>query len=289
MAVEAGADTSTATRTHGTARRRIPVRIGAHAAPFNREDGADRTGLGVGNPDPRCQTRGVFGISAFLARVTLPALLAFVVMTGAERLAGTAPVKSPIQPTSVFWANRIFATQADLAHWLRDHGASYQTWAFAHPRLAAAQQARTPPALAASSHPSHSKGQDPTHLIALAVAGCVALLLALVLFYQRRLYDFRGSLQRSPSALATAAVAAGSPPAKDLAISVRTHIIHPATAAAKAVASGAGPALLAVARSGAQRRGSLRHFRREHPDAAWYVGACAFAAAVGFAIPYLMR
>jgi hypothetical protein len=241
----------------------------------------------------------VLGISAFLARITLPALLAFVVMTGAEHLAGTSPVKSPIQPTSVFWANRIFATQADLAHWLRDHGASYRTWAFAHPRLAAAQQARTPPALAASSRPSHSKGQDPTHLIALAVAGCVALLLALVLFYQRRLYDFRGTLQRSPPAPATAAARprrvlaapAGGVPPKDAGISVRTRIVHPATAAAKAVAAGAGPAFLAVARSDARRRVLLwlLRFRREHPDIAWYVGACAFAAAVGFAIPYVMR
>jgi hypothetical protein len=239
----------------------------------------------------------VLGISAFLARVTLPALLAFVVMTGAERLAGTSPIKSPIQPTSVFWANRIFATRADLAHWLRVRGASYQVWAFAHPRLAATQQALTPPALAAPSHPSHSKGQDPTHLIALAVAGCVALLLALVLFYQRRLYDFRGSLQRSPPALATAAARprrilaapAGGVPARDVAISVRTRIIHPATAVAKAVASGAGPAFLAVARSGVRRRGWLRQFRRQHPDVAWYVGACAFATAVGFAIPYVMR
>jgi hypothetical protein len=233
----------------------------------------------------------VFGISAFLARITLPALLAFVVMTGAEHLAGTSPVKSPIQPTSVFWANRIFATQADLAQWLRSHGASYQTWAFAHPRLAAAQQARTPPVQAAASHPSHAKGQDPTHLIALGVAGGVALLLALVLFYQRRLYDFRGSLQRSPPALATATAAAGPVPAKDPGISVRTRIILPATAAAKAVASGAGPAFSAFARSNGRRRFLhwLRRFRREHPDMAWYVGACAFAAAVGFAIPYMMR
>jgi hypothetical protein len=238
----------------------------------------------------------VWGVSAFLARITLPALLAFVVMTGAERLAGTSPVRSPIQPTSVFWANRIFATRADLTRWLRAHGATYRGWAFAHPRLAAAQQPSSASALAAPNA-SHSNGQDPTHLIALAVAGCVALLLALVLFYQRRLYDFRGSLQRSPPALATAttrprrvlAVPAGGVLAKDAAISVRTRIVHPATAAAKAVASGAGPAFLAVARSGARRRGWLRYFRREHPDAAWYVGACAFAAAVGFAIPYLMR
>ena len=123
-------------------------------------------------------------------------------MTGAERLAGTSPIQSRLQPTSVLWANRIFATRADLARWLRSRGASYETWAVSHPRLAAANSAQRAQAADHLASVVHSKGQDPTHLIALGVAGGVALLLALVLFYEKRTYDFRGRLQRAPPALA---------------------------------------------------------------------------------------
>jgi hypothetical protein len=274
----------------------------------------------------------MFGAGVFFARIALPALLAFAVMTGAERVAGTSPVRSPVQPTSVVWANRIFATKADLARWLRSHGASYQTWASAHPALAAPQEGK-PAQRVADSRSSSTKGEDPTHLIALGVAFGVALVLGLILLYQRRLYDFRGSLQRgaapvpaTPSAgrpprrgrrsydfrgtlqrstepaPATASAdrparrprrlvpaPAGSVPARELATSVRVRLLQPAAAAAKAVAYGAGPTLLSVARSGAESRGRLRLFRREHPDLAWYIGACTFAVVVGLAIPFFIR
>ena len=229
------------------------------------------------------------------ARVALPALLAFVVMTGAERLAGTSPIQSRLQPTSVLWANRIFATRADLARWLRSRGASYETWAVSHPRLAAANSAQRAQAADHLASVVHSKGQDPTHLIALGVAGGVALLLALVLFYEKRTYDFRGRLQRAPPALAVSGGRARTTvdvsmarAARDASVSVRGRVVHPATTAAKAVASGAGP-VLALARSGPQLRDFVRRFRREHPDVAWYVGACAFATAVGFVVPYMIR
>jgi hypothetical protein len=236
-------------------------------------------------------------VLAICARIALPALLAFVVMTATERLVGTSPVRSPVHPTSIVWANRIFATRSDLERWLHARGASYETWASAHPALAATQSSPNSSSLAGPPRQSHVKSEDPTHLIALVVAVGVALFLALVLFYQRRLYDFRGSLQRSPPAVAAASarprrhvdVPAIDVLGREAALSLRTRVVQPAAAAAKAIAYGAGPAALAVVRSSARRRRWLRQFRREHPDITWVVGASMFAAAVGFAIPYIIR
>src|SRR5438128_2249219 len=181
-------------------------------------------------------------------------------MTGAERLAGTSPIRSRVQPTSIVWANRIFATRADLARWLRSRGASYDTWALQHPAVAAASGS-SPQAESANAHSGsvQSKSQDPRHLVAVGVAVGVAIVLALILLYQRRTYDFRGRLQRSPPALAlggaraatTGEASAGLGVARDVALSLRAHIVHPATAKAKAIAQGAGPTVVAPARSGA--------------------------------------
>src|SRR5438477_5986599 len=206
FAAETGTKTSSVTRAQATAwRRPISLPIGSRVGRFKRPIAARarRPRISVpplGNPAQRCQTRRMLRAGVVCARVALPALLAFVVMTGAERLAGTSPIQSRLQPTSVLWANRIFATRADLARWLRSKGASYETWALSHPRLAAANSPQRTEAADQRASAVHSKGQDPTHLIALGVAGGVALLLALVLLYERRTYDFRGRLQRATPA-----------------------------------------------------------------------------------------
>jgi hypothetical protein len=232
------------------------------------------------------------------ARVALPALLAFAVMTGAEHLAGTSPIRSPVRPTSVFWAGRIFATRTELAKWLHAHGSSYETWASAHPALAAGQPTAKRPVALQAHRASHSRGQDPTHLFAVAVAVCVALVLVLVLLYQRRLYDFRGSLQRVgsvparsrlPSRPKLVALPAGGLAPRGAAVAFRARVVNPTLGAAKAVASSAGPAFLAVAGSRERQREWLHRFRGEHPDVTWFIGACAFAVAVGVAIPFIVR
>lgn len=233
-------------------------------------------------------------VGLFFARIALPAILAFAVMTVAEHLAGTSPVRSAVRPTGVVWAGRTFATRADLARWLQAHGTSYEQWASAHPVLAAAESApKKEGALAAPAKGSQARGQDPTHLFALGVAGGVALILCLVLLYQRRLYDFRGSLQRSaptrikpPQAIPAGA---GASVPRDAAVSLRTRVLNPTVGAVRAAASGAGPALHAFAQSRGQPRRLLYRFRREHPDVTWFVGACTFAVAVGIAIPFIVR
>src|SRR5438128_9962588 len=114
-------------------------------------------------------------------------------MTGAERLAGTSPIRSRVQPTSIGWANRIFATRADLARWLRSRGASYDTWALQHPAVAAASDS-TPQVESANAHSGsvQSKSQDPRHLVAGGVAVGGASVLALCLGYRGRYEDVRG-------------------------------------------------------------------------------------------------
>jgi hypothetical protein len=73
------------------------------------------------------------------------------------------------------------------------------------------------------------------------------------------------------------------------AIAFRARVVDPTVGAAKAVAAGVGPAFVAVATSRERRRRWLHRFHREHPDLTWFVGACAFAVAVGIAIPFIIR
>jgi hypothetical protein len=229
------------------------------------------------------------------ARISVPALLAFAVMSGAERLAGTSPIRSSLQPTGIVWANRTFATHADFARWLRAHGSSYEAWALRHPSAAAADPTRAAKAHRVAAARGHSRSQDPRHLEALAVAVGIAALLALILLYERRTYDFRGRLQQGPDAVAEngkqplIAVHSGGVLARDAATALRARVVHPTVATAKAVVLGTGPALVGLLQSGSQRRQWFRGFRQRHPEVAWYAAACAFAAAVGFVVPYLIR
>jgi hypothetical protein len=133
--------------------------------------------------------------------------------------------------------------------------------------------------------------------MAIGGAGFVALVLVLVLLYQRQKYDFRGRLQRSPPVLATATgrlridvdVLPLRPSVAQSAAALRSGILHRATSAARAIAAGAGPKGLAVARSMARGESVLRRLRERHPEIAWYAAACAFATCVGIGVPFLFR
>jgi hypothetical protein len=52
----------------------------------------------------------------------------------ARTLVNAKPVATDVAaPRSIAWGGRVFSTKADLAAWLRSHGASYGVWAELHP------------------------------------------------------------------------------------------------------------------------------------------------------------
>jgi hypothetical protein len=232
------------------------------------------------------------------ARVAFPALLAFLVMTGAERVAGASPIRSKLAATAVVWDGRVFTTHALLARWLRSHGGTYEAWARQHPVLAAqATDSSSQKETSASTSDVQSTKPDRKHLMAIGGAVFVAIVLALVLLYQRRKYDFRGRLQRSQPVLATAKgrirIKADAllrrPSVTPPTIALRGQIVVRATSAARAVASGVGPKQLAGAVSRARPGSWLRLVRDRHPEVAWYAAAFGFATVVGIGVPFLFR
>jgi hypothetical protein len=228
--------------------------------------------------------------------VALPALLAAVVMTAAEHLAGTAPIRSALKPTGIVWSNRVFATRGEFSRWLRARGVSYETWASNHPAAeAAAARGQSPVNPAASI--AEAASPDHNHLLAIAVAGFVAAVLVLVLLYQRKTYDFRGRLQRSAPRLATAvgrvrvdgAVVAVEPRLRPPALPLRQRALRAASATARTIATGAGPAAVSLANSAVRWQDWVRRVRDEHPELTWYLAACAFATTVGVVVPFVFR
>ena len=219
-------------------------------------------------------------------------------MTGAEHLAGTSPIRSTLAPTAVVWDGRVFTTHASLTRWLQSHGSTYEAWARQHPSLAAAtDSAGRKDASAATPQGLKSANPDRRHLMAIGGAGFVAVVLALVLLYQRRKYDFRGRLQRSPALLATPStnirinvdVLSRRALAARPASALRSRIVHRATSAAITVAAGIGHKGIAGAVSRVRGDSWLRDIRERHPELAWYAAACAFATAVGISLPFLFR
>lgn len=67
------------------------------------------------------------GLGLAAAAVVLPWL------SVAWQLANPRPVAaSQVAPTGIVWADRVFATKAEFAQWLRDRGATYAEWAVLH-------------------------------------------------------------------------------------------------------------------------------------------------------------
>jgi hypothetical protein len=72
-------------------------------------------------------------------RSLLPLLVApafaLGLVVGADRFVGP-PTLAAAQPTGLVWADRVFTSRQDLAHWLQARGSSYEGWAARHPGVA---------------------------------------------------------------------------------------------------------------------------------------------------------
>ena len=67
------------------------------------------------------------------------------------------------RPTSVVWDNRVFDSQHALAAWLRSRGASYETWAAAHPELDRILNPRSAPAPARQTTQAPARAAGAPH------------------------------------------------------------------------------------------------------------------------------
>jgi len=54
----------------------------------------------------------------------------------ARKLQDAQPVPSAVAAAGVIWGDRVFASRAPLAHWLRRRGVAYSVWASRHPPAA---------------------------------------------------------------------------------------------------------------------------------------------------------
>jgi hypothetical protein len=78
----------------------------------------------------RWSPASLLGVLAVLAS----AVAAVVVLTSIVRTFNAPPVQpSPLKPSAVVWADRVFSRDRSLAHWLGARGHNYSTWAKRHP------------------------------------------------------------------------------------------------------------------------------------------------------------
>src|SRR5438067_2441734 len=65
-------------------------------------------------------------------------------------IGGAKPPTTPYHPSAITWADRVFASRAALARWLRSRGASYAAWRRTHPIGSAIVEHRRIPVAAPS-------------------------------------------------------------------------------------------------------------------------------------------
>lgn len=227
-----------------------------------------------------------------IAQFVLPALLAVGIMTAAERIVGTDPIKSSIEPTAFVWADRVFSSKGAFDGWLRSRGSTYVQWATRHPAAAATVERRT-----VAQVPQDAVAVSPVTrtnmlLLTLGVGGFVALALALAL----ALRHLRVTVVQP---LPTLASGQGAPNVsvdrESIVGSTRSRRrARAASFAAEALqirvavwarAKNAGVSLP----RGVRIRYWLFRLQYAHPELAWYAVALTFAAAVGLLIPFLGR
>jgi hypothetical protein len=112
-----------------------------------------------------------------VALVVTVAVLAIVWASVVRTIQSAHPAPTRTPATAVAWGDRVFASRAELARWLRSRGAGYSTWARNHAssagiidpsvrkRAAARHSARTRPRAAAVKAPGKgtSSIDGPSH------------------------------------------------------------------------------------------------------------------------------
>jgi hypothetical protein len=122
-------------------------------------------------------------------RVIITALaapaLALGMAVAAVQVVGSKPVPPTGRATSVVWADRVYSSRHELAHWLRAHGTTYRSWATNHPASAAILSGRPRLERTAMAHLARTGAPGKPHnatrgteLALLSIAGLVVLLAA---------------------------------------------------------------------------------------------------------------
>lgn len=110
-----------------------------------------------------------------LAALALPAATMLALAFLGMRLVGEPQPRAQRQPTAIVWGDRVFASRAQLARWLRARGVDYLVWSRRHPIRAGLAPLPAAPAEA-------DGGSQPSPW----PAGGAALLLAAFLLGSRR-------------------------------------------------------------------------------------------------------
>jgi hypothetical protein len=72
------------------------------------------------------------------------------------------PVMSPVRPSSVVWAGRVFSSPEQLGRWIRSRGGSYKVWHAAHPQAGANLGHTAPPATVTTGTATTPSGTKAT-------------------------------------------------------------------------------------------------------------------------------
>ena len=103
---------------------------------------------------------------AFLLLATALGAVALTWTRVVQTISDAKPVPAGGRATSVVWGDRVFGSRADLAHWLRSRGVSYDAWSKKHPVAGAVVEhrrvkraARSAPARKAQPAPRPASSQ----------------------------------------------------------------------------------------------------------------------------------
>jgi hypothetical protein len=214
----------------------------------------------LGSRESGCNTRGAMRV---LGALLLPVAVLLPAAYVGHRLSEDRP--TPVRPTGVVWAGRVFVDSASLDRWLHARGGSYDVWAARHPQLAWP----TGPVQAKAQATRPGTGHLMLGgLLALAAGVVLALTVAspprgLLRLASRRgppELVWRGSMARSQAAVAG--------PVRE---TPTTRVLTTARAV---------PANATYA---------LHRLKRNHPQLGWYAAGALLAAAVGVLVPYSLH
>jgi hypothetical protein len=236
-------------------------------------------------------------VRALAVLVLAPAFALGAVTATTGLVGGNVKVENQ-PPTSLVWADRVFASQHDLAKWLESRGATYETWAAHHPSAAQLFEDGAE-RRAATASPDPVKGHaatDRSKPLRAGLAPGVALVALLALFALRdRLRPFtRAHKPRRPARA----------PRRPARASVARPQLHPLTNVGQFSASirrhsqsafaSVSPHLTALASSAGARRAQLledlrdpyvrRRIRHYLPRIAFYVVSAICALVLGASV-----